>query len=233
MIGRFIRADSITPDWYNPQSLNRYAYCYNNPLKYQDPDGNVPVETVLDVISIGESIVSFVKKPSWLGAGYIAWDVAATALPYVPGSWTAKGAKYTSKLLGAGDKVNDVRKAINKVDDVSDTVKVVDNATDVAKNGKNFAGNQNRQQRLKDLVNDDKVSSADRGWIKQEMNEVSRGKKDHLRNPPGKDLAHERGREKAKGYGYEHTNLKNREDHQSQHKLDDWGRKNKERPYGY
>ncbi|WDE09011.1 hypothetical protein SG34_029975 [Thalassomonas viridans] len=98
------------------------------------------------------------------------------------------------------------------------------------KTRKNFAGKQNRNQRLKDLVNDDKVSSADRGWIKQEMNEVAARKKNHLRNPPGKDLAHERGRENAKGYGYEHAHLQNRKDHKSQHKLDNWGKNNIERP---
>ncbi len=37
---RFITADTVVPDWTNPQSLNRYAYCMNNPLKYVDPSGN-------------------------------------------------------------------------------------------------------------------------------------------------------------------------------------------------
>ena len=37
---RFITADTIIPDYNNPQSLNRYAYCYNNPLKYTDPSGH-------------------------------------------------------------------------------------------------------------------------------------------------------------------------------------------------
>jgi|GEM_PF-3106392 len=39
----FTQADSIIPDLYNPQSLNRYSYCYNNPLKYEDPDGHAPI----------------------------------------------------------------------------------------------------------------------------------------------------------------------------------------------
>jgi RHS repeat-associated core domain len=39
----FTQADTIIPDVYYPQSLNRYAYCYNNPLKYDDPDGHIPV----------------------------------------------------------------------------------------------------------------------------------------------------------------------------------------------
>ncbi len=39
VIGRFICADIIIPDLYNPQSLNRYSYCLNNPLIYVDPNG--------------------------------------------------------------------------------------------------------------------------------------------------------------------------------------------------
>ncbi|MFH2044400.1 MAG: hypothetical protein ABIK92_04565, partial [Pseudomonadota bacterium] len=37
---RFISADSVVPDWTDPQSLNRYAYCRNNPLIYIDPTGH-------------------------------------------------------------------------------------------------------------------------------------------------------------------------------------------------
>ena len=33
-LGRFISADTIVPSPGNPQSLNRYAYTQNNPLKY-------------------------------------------------------------------------------------------------------------------------------------------------------------------------------------------------------
>jgi RHS repeat-associated protein len=39
-IGRFISADSIVSNPANPQSLNRYSYCLNNPLKYTDPSGH-------------------------------------------------------------------------------------------------------------------------------------------------------------------------------------------------
>ncbi|MDR0766854.1 MAG: RHS repeat-associated core domain-containing protein [Methanosarcinales archaeon] len=38
----FTQADSFIPNVYNPQSLNRYAYCYNNPLRYTDPTGHAP-----------------------------------------------------------------------------------------------------------------------------------------------------------------------------------------------
>jgi hypothetical protein len=38
-IGRFISADTIVQSPFDPQSLNRYAYCRNNPLRYTDPTG--------------------------------------------------------------------------------------------------------------------------------------------------------------------------------------------------
>jgi len=39
-LARFISADTIVPDPRNPQSLNRYSYVLNNPLKYIDPSGH-------------------------------------------------------------------------------------------------------------------------------------------------------------------------------------------------
>ncbi len=37
---RFIQADTIVPDPSDPQTLNRYAYTLNNPVKYTDPTGH-------------------------------------------------------------------------------------------------------------------------------------------------------------------------------------------------
>jgi RHS repeat-associated protein len=42
VLGRFISADTIVPEPGNPQALNRYAYVFNNPLKYLDPSGHDP-----------------------------------------------------------------------------------------------------------------------------------------------------------------------------------------------
>ncbi len=39
-IGRFVTADTIVQAPYDPQSLNRYSYCRNNPLNYVDPSGH-------------------------------------------------------------------------------------------------------------------------------------------------------------------------------------------------
>jgi RHS repeat-associated protein len=52
-LGRFVSADSILPDYDDPQALNRYAYVLNNPLLYTDPSGHCPLSisqcwTVID-----------------------------------------------------------------------------------------------------------------------------------------------------------------------------------------
>lgn len=91
-------------------------------------------------------------------------------------------------------------------------------------------GRAGKQLRLRELADDPKLGKADRGWLKQEINAINNGNRKNIRNPPGKDLAHERGREAAKGYSYKHSNLQERKLHRLQHKYDNFGRSNKERP---
>ncbi|MEH0713599.1 RHS repeat-associated core domain-containing protein [Vibrio owensii] len=278
-LARFTSADPVIQDPYAVSSFNRYAYVWNNPLKYTDPTG---FEAESDVKGGGDGKTSTDSRASDSaenGANDDASD-PKDKNETLNSEQTSKGLKPefdpTQPEPGLINTIevgfdlfygtDEVTQAIESLDanasfiDSSVTVfgagisafnKKLDNAAELAQDlydgynkskkktptlaldapsGKNYAGNQNRQQRLKDLANDDKVSSVDRGWVKQEMNEVAAGKKGHIRNPPGKDLAHERGREAKKGYGYEHANLQNRKDHRAQHKLDNWGKKNKERP---
>ncbi len=42
-LGRFIQPDTVVPKPGDPQSLNRYAYVLNNPLRYNDPSGHKPI----------------------------------------------------------------------------------------------------------------------------------------------------------------------------------------------
>ena len=39
VVGRFLSPDPYVQDLGNPQNFNRYSYCLNNPLKYNDPSG--------------------------------------------------------------------------------------------------------------------------------------------------------------------------------------------------
>ena len=40
---------------------------------------------------------SFYNDPSWGNGGYLAWDVPAVFLPFIPGSWAGKAGRYLSK----------------------------------------------------------------------------------------------------------------------------------------
>ncbi|MCX5999067.1 MAG: hypothetical protein NTU41_05585, partial [Chloroflexi bacterium] len=52
-IGRFISADTIVPDPSDPQNLNRYSYCLNNPLAYVDPSGHNAVWDAIVQVVVG------------------------------------------------------------------------------------------------------------------------------------------------------------------------------------
>jgi len=80
------------------------------------------------------------------------------------------------------------------------------------------SGSITREKRLRQLVDDPNVSSADRGWITSEMRQVESGNRPVVRNPPGKDLRHPPRRANAQGYDYSETQLQDRATHRSQHR---------------
>jgi RHS repeat-associated protein len=67
-LGRFVQPDTLVPDPANPQSLNRYAYVLNNPLKYTDPSGHCPVCVVVGVLALKA-----------IDYGWTAWDIHQSA----------------------------------------------------------------------------------------------------------------------------------------------------------
>jgi hypothetical protein len=56
-IGRFISADTVIPNFTNPQCFNRYSYCSNNPLKYTDPSGHFESD-YWNLITLGKDMKS-------------------------------------------------------------------------------------------------------------------------------------------------------------------------------
>jgi len=115
-----------------------------------DPLGLVPVETILDAASLVDSVVSMANEPSWANAGFLAWDVAGTLIPYVPGAWVAKGGKYASKLK----KAEEVGEAS------ADSVKVVGKSEKTAGKGAKEAEQEAGQQAEK------KTEQASEGAVK-------------------------------------------------------------------
>jgi RHS repeat-associated protein len=61
-IGRFISADSLILEPFNPQAFNRYSYCLNNPLKYIDPSGHKVRLGNITIYSDPASPVKYIKR---------------------------------------------------------------------------------------------------------------------------------------------------------------------------
>jgi RHS repeat-associated protein len=181
--------------------LNLYGYAFSDPINLVDMDGNLPM----------------------LPQGLV--DAAAGFGDGLTGGLTS----YIRDMMDTNSEVNPCGEVYRIAELVGENW-----PTSRGQQGynvlNNIAGRAGRQARLRELLNDLKLGAADRGWIQQEVNSINRGQRNSVRNPPGKDLAHERGREAAKGYGYEHSNLQDRDLHRLQHKYDNYGRSNRERP---
>lgn len=76
-IGRFISPDTTGQSLVNPQSLNRYSYCLNNPLMYTDPTGHWPHIHWKSVLKVAAIVVAAVVVTA---AVVIAAPVVLTAI---------------------------------------------------------------------------------------------------------------------------------------------------------
>ncbi len=108
-LGRFLAIDPVGFHEGNPQSFNRYAYANNNPYRYVDPDGNIPLDTVLDaafvLYDIGKMGVGYLTGNTMLmqeAAIDLASDTLALVTPYVPAG--------SSRIARALDNAGDVTK---------------------------------------------------------------------------------------------------------------------------
>jgi len=101
--GRWIERDLKGGILENPMSLNRYVYCYNNPLLYVDPDGLAPnvgnkSANAVYAAGIGGVVVLLftvpVAAPFW-GVGALVWRL------WLHKNWTA-----TTKASGGKCLIN-------------------------------------------------------------------------------------------------------------------------------
>jgi RHS repeat-associated protein len=119
-IMRFMQPDPTIPDVYNPQSLNRYAYAYNNPMRYTDPEGETPWDAV-DIGFLLYDTDAYWNDPSSENRDNLALS-AVGALPIIPNFRIAKAGLSIGgdglHALRAADKVKDGSRAVETGNDV-------------------------------------------------------------------------------------------------------------------
>ena len=105
-VARFINADTQFDSAAAFAGCNLFSYCANSPISLKDSSG-CAIETVLDVIGVVFSLAELIGSPSWSAAGYLVWDVVATIIPFVPGSYLAKGGKIAIEIASKIDDFAD------------------------------------------------------------------------------------------------------------------------------
>ncbi len=99
-IGRFISPDT-KQDWKVPDSLNRYNYVHNNPLKYIDSDGHFAFLAVLVVVLIVANYGSIAYDAYEFGKNPTAMNLAWFALDFVdptPGGASVAGKQVAKNV---------------------------------------------------------------------------------------------------------------------------------------
>jgi RHS repeat-associated protein len=251
-LGRWVSADwSVTPvpvpyaDFSDPQSLNQYAYVRNIPTTNVDPDGHDCPVCDLDQ-EVKELIQSLQHlTPAAAPAVVSAAPAAVLALPsagamYLVATQPPMENHPADDPPSAGNMMLD---ALNpsfqpapplpaQTQTQTEEPPPAPAPAPASGGAQKGNGREGKQERLNELGKDPKTSSADRGWIKQDQNAIKNGKRDTVRVPPGKHMAHARGREASKGYSHttSPSSLQNIQNHRTQHKYDANGTKNKERP---
>jgi len=67
-INRWIQPDTIIPDPANPQSLNRFSYVLENPLRYSDPTGYFSEEEIMGFFGVEawKEVLAFFEEGGYL-----------------------------------------------------------------------------------------------------------------------------------------------------------------------
>ena len=114
MIGRFINGDEAVCIDVNFGAIgqNIYSYCVNNPIAFCDNAGYA-IDIVFDVGSAIWSLIDLVVAPSWLNFAFFLWDLASIIVPFVPGSYVARGGKIALKVASKIDDFMDGTKFIS------------------------------------------------------------------------------------------------------------------------
>jgi RHS repeat-associated protein len=111
-LGRFMGMDPVEAQAENLHSFNRYAYANNNPYKFVDPDGNVPIPLI--IWGMGAAVTAYNTYQTYqsegLGAAATTLAIEGAATAALGGA--AKLAGPALKVLKGADKIGDATKSV-------------------------------------------------------------------------------------------------------------------------
>ena len=181
-VGRFTSVDPLA-DHPNQIGMSPYSAFWNNPILYDDPDGQCPFCPWLDAV---------------VDVGFVLYDVGVLVHKKVTtgstsgANWAALGADGASILVpmsvGAGQAVKAGIKAVNKAD----------NAVDAGKSVKTFGGKQSTES----------VSSKEAFGKTKEANGIPRSQQPDKTIKPNTPEGKKAGLDNRNVKQYEYTNSK-------------------------
>jgi RHS repeat-associated protein len=106
-IGRFISPDSIVQDYTDPQTLNRYSYCRNNPVIITDPSGNIFIidDIIIAAVTYVVANAAVIAEGAAIGAAIGGASAAVTGGNVWQGM--ALGAVSGAVFAGVGGFIGD------------------------------------------------------------------------------------------------------------------------------
>ncbi|WP_344812262.1 polymorphic toxin type 8 domain-containing protein, partial [Chitinophaga oryziterrae] len=243
----------IDPKIDEMEMWSPYVSNYDNPIRYSDflgdePDGNGgpgkpilqgPVQALQQMVDEGPAIID---EAHAVGAAIVG---GAIAISLSKPDWSQLGAPGSNGSImfipdqimhpGAYEPTAAPAPAVGKINAPTATElpypiagRVNAPANTPAPPNYVFAkGREGKQQRLKELANDPNQSSANRGWLKNEMRHVENGNRQTLRLPGnsrnsktrGYELAHPHGKRAKDGNSYQDAKLQTAELHKLEHKV--------------
>ena len=104
ILGRFLSPDPYVQDPFYSQNFNRYSYCWNNPLRFTDPDGEW-VHIVVGAVFGG--VINWVANGCQFNAKGLGYFGAGAAAGALTAAFGPAGAAAGGALLGASNAALD------------------------------------------------------------------------------------------------------------------------------